>query len=224
MQSWEMCSCSSQLFGVFCSFMYLILLKYTTSMPTVYSGLSVKCSPFVLICNSSSLNRKRAPQRMRKKVRGKNRRKCVKRLKILKMVALARKSEEVHFHPLWFEGFFYFKFVAFTDHIYVYMECITWPYNVLCRFPFRIGNWKGRWKWRISLGFRGQSQDILNQAKLMKSLYRNAIGLYVYNNQECPSRWLENTLKFVIELQGVCGIKYKLVKGAIEWKTVFTFA
>ncbi len=47
--------------------MYLISLKYTTSMPTVYSGLSVKCLPFILVCNSSSSNRKRPPQRMRKK-------------------------------------------------------------------------------------------------------------------------------------------------------------
>ncbi len=77
-------------------------------MPTVYSGLSVKYSPFILVCNSSSSNRKRPPQRMRKKrmkkkMRGKNRRKCVKTLKILKIVVLARKSEEVNIHPLWFE-------------------------------------------------------------------------------------------------------------------------
>lgn len=81
------------------------LFWFECKMLAVYTGLQ--------------LNRKTPPQRMRKRrmkkrrMRGKNRRKCVKMLKMLKMVLLAKKSEEVHD--------FYVKFLAFSDHIYRYL-------------------------------------------------------------------------------------------------------
>lgn len=86
------------------------LFFYVSNLIELYNFLrALSANGLFMLAFNSSLNRKRHPQIMRKRrmqkkrrMRGKNWRKCVKSLMFLKMVALAKTSEEVHFHSLWF--------------------------------------------------------------------------------------------------------------------------